>query len=104
MSGILTPGQASFGIEHHANMPNAYPAQVVLGTPAGQQLHVFGGLSKRQMLAGMVVAGFVTTVREWKSQSHEEVVARAIEIADDILASTEPTEDSRTEETALVPE
>lgn len=86
MPGIVTPGQMQVGVTHAA-APLAQPVTMALQGPGHAQLMVWGGLSKRQVLAGMACAMIPDSTG---IRSVEELTRRAIDIADAILAQTEP--------------
>jgi len=90
MSGLELPGQVGIGVIHvPGNNANAVATTLQAG-PNQIQICVAGGLTKRQELAGMMLAGLCAKEGLNVATSNDLCVDASLRLADTLLAATEP--------------
>lgn len=85
---ILIPGSASINVLMHDG-PNAQQIVVNLQKPTGLEVHIFGGLTKVQQLAGEI-AGHLCVAASTSNAACEGYASQAVNLAEAILAATAP--------------
>lgn len=90
---VAIPGQVGIGVTVHPG-PNAHPAAVQLQGNGGVQMHIFGGLTKLEQIAGMVASRMeerLTTMGDGPqvASNVDYIASRSVVIAQAVLAECE---------------